>query len=236
MAIQESDDRKIDAAVHFTQILRPPRQNLETFGATNVRYYLLTEPVYRIDDAPAETVIREGRVIAERPRIVTPYYMSHLEGFSDDARRYFNWMLKTYGAQAPGLLYTYRNEPHELNIVSDNLSVVARRLNAEIEQNGDPLSSIIRGADDMWDVSLLKFVYEVTRSSLKSNLQQLGERGLFSLDGSGLPLDARLGIEELFSRTARGKAAPGELKAELDHWGVFAEYEDRFLALFRSDS
>ena len=32
---------------------------------------------------------------------------------------------------------------------------------------------------------------------------------------------------------ARGELAPNLLKAELDRWGVFKEYEDRFLDLFR---
>jgi hypothetical protein len=233
MEIRDGDDRHIDEAVQFTQILRPPRQSLETFGTTNVRYFLLTEPVYKETTMPFETVIREGRVIAERPRIVTPYYLTNLEGFSFDARRYFERMLEEHGSHAPGLLYTYKNEPKELNIVCDNLPCVARRLNEEIERQGDPLTSIIRGADTLWDVSLLKFIYEMTRRSVQSNLRQLGARGLLSMDNSGLPLDARLGIEEMFHKTAHGESAPGDLKAELDRWGVFAEYEDRFLALFR---
>jgi len=228
------DDERIKYTVQHTEILRPPKQSLATFGITNIYYYLVTKPAYsELIESVTETVVREGRIVAERPRIVTPYYLSRLEGFSSDAKRYFDMLLKAHGPSAPGLFYTYRNEPKELNIVSDNLLSVVDKLNAEIDKRGDPLTSIIKGEDELWDVSLMKFIYEVTRRSLPSNLSQMRTRGLLNIDSSGVPVDARLRIEELFAKTLRGEIDPNELKAELDHWNLFEEYEDRFLALFR---
>jgi len=228
------DDERIADAVKHTEILRPPRQSLATFGSTNIYYYLVTEPAYsELVKGAAETVIREGRVITEKPRIVTPYYLSRVEGFSPDAKRYFAMLLRAHGPDAPGLFYTYKNEPKELNIVSDNLLSVVNKLNAEIDKRGDPLTSIIRGQDELWDVSLIKFIYEVTRSSVQDNLLQMEARGLLDMDASGVPSDARVRIEELFRRVSRGENEPRELKAELDRWGLFDEYEDRFLALFK---
>ena len=37
----------------------------------------------------------------------------------------------------------------------------------------------------------------------------------------------------LFAGVALGDVNPTELKHELDRWGVFKEYEDRFLDMFR---
>ncbi|MDP2916535.1 MAG: hypothetical protein Q8O16_01235, partial [Dehalococcoidia bacterium] len=105
-----TDDERIKEAVQNTQILRLPKQTLSTFGTTNIYYYIVSEPVYT-DVAPAETVIREGRVIAQRPRIVTPYYLSRLEGFSTEARKYLEMLLNMQQANTPGLFYTYKNEP-----------------------------------------------------------------------------------------------------------------------------
>ena len=233
----EADDERIEYAVKHTEILRPPKQTLSTFGMTNIYYYLLTEPAYRgLVENVTETVIREGRVIAERPRIVTPYYLSQLEGFSSDARKYFDTLLSVHGRNAPGLFYTYKNEPKEFNIVSDNLLSVADRLNAEIDKRGDPLASIIKGEDELWDVSLMKFIYEMTRSSLQNNLLQMGSQGLLEMDSRGIPADARMRIEELFTRVDRGEVDPSELKAELDRWDIFEEYEDRFFTLFKKRS
>ena len=228
------DEERISEAVRRTEILRLPKRSLATFGATNIYYYLVTEPAYsELVKSSNETVIREGRVVAERPRIVTPYYLSHLEGFSPDAKRYLDMLIKTHGPSVPGLLYSYKNEPKELTIVSDNLLSVIAKLNQDIDKSGNPLTSIIKGLDELWDVSLLKFIYELTRSSLPDNLLQLGSRGLLNIDSRGIPADARARIEELFSMAYKGEMEPRQLKDELDRWGVFEEYEDRFFAIFK---
>jgi len=99
----EIDDERIREAIKHTEILRAPKQSLYTFGTTNIWYYLVTEPAYsELIKNITETVVREGRVIAERPRIVTPYYLSRLEGFSSEARRYFEAFVKEYGSSIRG--------------------------------------------------------------------------------------------------------------------------------------
>jgi hypothetical protein len=227
------DDERIKYAVLSTEILRTPKQSLYTFGTTTISYYLLTQPVYSDpDNQISETVVREGKVIAERPRIVTPYYLSHLEGFGAEARRYFASLAAEFGASVSGIYYTYKNEPREMNIISDSMRSVVEKINAKIDEKGDNLSAIIRGEDTLWDVSLLKFIFELTRRSLGDNVNQMGRRGLLNMDSSGLPLDARMRIEDMFRQVSRGECDPGTLKEELDRWHVFDEYQDRFLALF----
>jgi hypothetical protein len=230
----DADSDRIEYAARHTEILRHPRQHLATFGVTNVYYYIVTEPIYsELVKNVSETVIREGRVIAERPKIVTPYYLTQLEGFSYDARRYFEMLLSMHGPDTPGLFYTYKNEPKGLNIVSDNWPVVVDKLNKEIDKKGDPLASIIKGQDDLWDVSLLKFIYEITTRSMPNNIAQLGSRGLLGMSHGGVPVGARQKIEEMFQQVAAGEIKAYELERELNHWGVFEEYQDRFFALVR---
>jgi hypothetical protein len=228
----ESDER-IRNAVMKTQVIRAPKQSLSTFGTTNVYYYLVAEAAYNEIIRGEETVIREGRVVAERPRIVTPSYLSRVQGFSAEAKKYFEMLLTQYDPHSPGLYYAYRNEPKELNIVSDNLSTVIARLNEEIDQKGDPLASIIKGEDTLWDVSILKFIYEITQRSISENVQQLGQRGLLNMDASGLPADARMRIEGLFRLVEKGDMEPADLKTELDRWNIFEEYQDRFFSHFK---
>jgi hypothetical protein len=228
----ESEER-IKMAVMNTQIIRPPKQSLATFGTTNVYYYLVAEAAYNEIIKGQETVIREGRVIAERPRIVTPSYLSRVQGFSPEAKKYFEMLMTQYNPDSTGLYYAYRNEPKELNIVSDDIPAVLARLNAEIDKKGDPLTSIIKGEDTLWDVSILKFIYEITQRSVMHNVQQLGQRGLLNVDSSGLPADARIRIEGLFKLVEKGELEPSELKSELDRWNVFEEYQDRFFSMFK---
>jgi hypothetical protein len=228
----ESEER-IRIAVMNTQIVRAPKQSLATFGTTNVYYYLVAEAACNDITRSSETVIREGRVIAERPRIVTPYYLSRVQGFSPEAKKYFEMLINGLDSNSPGLFYAYRNEPRELNIVSDNLPAVLARLNTEIDQKGDPLTSIIKGEDLLWDVSILKFIYEITQRSVGDNFRQLNQRGLLNMDAGGLPADARQRIEALFNLVSKGELETSELKEELDRWGVFEEYQDRFFNLFK---
>ena len=48
----------------------------------------------------------------------------------------------------------------------------------------------------------------------------------------GLPAAAVQSIERMFSEVERGGNAD-DLKRELDRWGAFSNYEERFLNLFR---
>lgn len=225
-------DEKIKYAVMNTQIVRAPKQTLSTFGVTNVYYYLVAEAAYNELMKSSETVIREGRVVAERPKIVTPSYLSRIQGFSAEARKYFEMLMTQYNPNSPGLIYAYRNEPKELNVVSDNVMSVIQKLNTEIDQKGDPLTSIIKGEDMLWDVSILKFIYEITQRSVGENVRQLDRRGLLKVDSSGVPADARHHIEALFELVDKGELEPAELKTELDRWNVFDEYQDRFFSIF----
>lgn len=229
----QMDDEQIRDAVKQTEILRAPKQSLYSFGTTNLYYYLVTEPVYAEKSRPPETVIREGKVIADRPKIVTPQYLSRLEGFSPEARRYFESIINEK-SNASGLLYTYKNEPKEMNIVSGPLSEAVAKLNEDLDRRGDPMVSIIKGLDELWDVSIMKFIYEITRTSVPDNVRQMGQRGLLKIDSDGIPGDARIRIEDLFRQVSTGDNEPGVLKAELDRWGLFAEYEDRFFNLFKA--
>lgn len=227
------DDERIEYAVRNTVVLRPPKQTLSTFGTTNVYYYLLSEPSYSdIVEAEDETVVREGRVLSERPRVVTPSYLVNVEGFSGHARRFLEMVISEHGPHTPGLFYGYKNEPKATNIVTSRMQDVFHRLEEDIEKEGTALTTIIKGVDDLWDVSLMKFVFDMTTVSAGGNAYELGRRGLLSVDASGVPADARLTIEHLFELVRKGDLDPAALKMELDRWDVFDEYQDRFFRLF----
>jgi hypothetical protein len=219
-------DERIQYAIEHTEVVRPPEQSLATFGTTNVYYYLVTELTKWVN------VIREGRVISARPKIVTPSYLINLEGFSWQARRFIETMAEKYPHE-PGIFYSYKNEPREMNIASEPVEVIVDKINRRIDSQRDPLSAIIKGVEELWDVSLLKFTYELIRSSVYSNVTELERSGLLHVDASGVPRDARNYIEELFERTRRDPSLAPELVAELRRWGLFYEYQDRFLSLFK---
>jgi hypothetical protein len=219
-------DEKIQYAVEHTEVLRVPMQSLATFGTTNIYYYLVTELTEWVN------VVREGRVIAARPKIVTPSYLINLEGFSSQARKFIEMMAERYPHE-PGIFYTYKNEPGEMNIVSERVDAVIDKINQLVDDRRDPLTAIIKGVEELWDVSLLKFTYELTTSSVQANVAEMEQRGLLRVDSAGVPRDARNHIEELFEKTKRELSSAPELVAELNKWGLFHEYQDRFFSILR---
>jgi hypothetical protein len=78
----------------------------------------------------------------------------------------------------------------------------------------------------------MKFIHDITRRSLGSNVMEMGMRGMLGMEG-GIPRHARYVIEQLFREAASERAKVSDLEAELRRWGLFGEYEDRFLDLFR---
>lgn len=227
-------DQRIQRAIENTELIRSPKQKLATFGVTDIYYYLLTKPLYsELADNIDETVVREGRIIAERPKIVTPHYLLSLfQGF-EHGQEYADYILRNYGPNEPGLLYRYRNEPAEMNISSSPMESVVQNISRKIDEENNPLAAIIKGIDELWDISLMKFIHDLTRRSLSSNVMELGMRGLLDMDPNGIPRHTRVQIEHLFAEAMYEKAKVHELEAELLRWGLFHEYEDRFLDLFR---
>ena len=123
------DHETLRQVAQQTEVLRLPRQALATFGTTAISYYLVTEPVYaELLGETRETVVRRGRVAAERPQIVTPFYLLNLFRGFEHGEEFASFLAEAYGADSPGLMYSYRNELEETSIVSDPLAVVAGRL------------------------------------------------------------------------------------------------------------
>jgi hypothetical protein len=230
----EESDPRISRAIEQTYTVRPPKQHLATFGVTNVRYYLVSEPSYgELVKTEDESVVREGRVIAERPTIVTPTYMLNLEGFGEDATRYMQLLINRFGPNTPGLLYQYRNEAEGLEIVSGLTSTVAHRIATDLDDRSVDSAAVIMGVDDLWDVSLLQFIYEYTSASLASNVGEIHSLGLLNPDPDvDVPKGVIRRIEELFQQVEQG-LDPKLLQQELTRWGLFEHYQDRFLSLFR---
>ena len=73
-------------AIENTQVIVAPEQQIATFGSTSFDFYLISELMDRVD----QVRVRNGKIQAERPQIVTPEHFRRLllEGFGEKARRY----------------------------------------------------------------------------------------------------------------------------------------------------
>jgi hypothetical protein len=227
-------EQRMWSALQLTRVLRPPKRHLATFGVTDLRYYLLTQPSYEeLVPGEDEAVIREGKVVSQQPAIVTPTYMMNLEGFSGEARKYMESLVRRFGPNSPGIMYQYRNEPGNLEIVGGKVLEVAQRIADDLDERGVDSAAVILGIDELWDLSILKFIYEYTSASLASNVNEIQSMGLLESDPRvDVPRGAVQKIEELFRQVEQG-LDPKILHQELTRWGLFDHYQDRFLTLFR---
>jgi hypothetical protein len=224
-------------AIEQTFVAKFPRQKLATFGITIIDYYVVTEPLYTATDfakKDLESVVRKGKVIAQKPTIITPTYALNLDGFSDGAYDYMRHISRVYGPNSPAVMYEYKNQPISLEIVGGIPTEIAHRISEDLIDHKNDLSVVIVGVDEFWDASLMKFIYEFTGSSLEYNAREMRGQGFLDpqKEVGGIPKVVLDQIEEMFKSVQKG-GSPHILKTELDKWGVYKFYEDRFLSLFK---
>ena len=225
-------------AIEKTWVVRFPRQNLATFGVTNIRYFVVTEPIYQpMQPDEREGVVRTGQVVAEKPAVVTPFYAMNLDGFSEDAYEYFQRIMQRHGPNSPGILYQYKNQSEGMDILKGSPEEIAHRISDDLDGRKQELAVVMVSVDEYWDVALLKFIYEFTSASASQNVEEFKSSGLLEPQPgmNGIPRAATREIERLFVEIESGSPIgnPDMLKRELDRWGLFDFYEDRFLSLFR---
>src|SRR5690242_18208665 len=126
-AMYSADD--VQYALENTKVVSSPDRRIDTFGTTNFRFYLVTE----LMDSAGEVRVRDGRIAADRPRIVTPDHVSRflLEGFGEQAQQ-FAQMLQARNAAL--LKYGFEIRKSDLSeiLVHDSLEAVLERVNLQI--------------------------------------------------------------------------------------------------------
>ncbi|MFO7870683.1 MAG: hypothetical protein R6V03_04540 [Kiritimatiellia bacterium] len=216
-------------AVNNTEVVKMPSQHLETFGATVFNYHLISE----LMDTANRSRVREGRMKARKPQIIAPRDFSQnvLEGFGAEAEQYVNW-LREHEDSIRILQYGYnlKKEQFSEHFVSESADVVAERVKTEGRIADDPLSAVLIGVDEPWDVCLIKLFLEVTVRSVQRNVSDMGKRRMFDNTG-GLPRALHDELEKDFLDASRNPALVKTLGAKLQRLGVFKQYEDRFFSL-----
>jgi len=164
-------------ALENTKVILPPQRRLETFGTTILNYHLITEEM----DAVNRMLVREGRIHAQKPELVTPDNFAKLllDGFGEKAERYAD-AVSEFASQIAILKYgfSFRKDETRRYEVSGALAEVSDKVRAEVEAKGDPLATVLTGVDDGWEVCLLKFALDMVLASGGDHVRDLRRRGL----------------------------------------------------------
>jgi len=164
-------------ALENTRVLLTPARRLDTFGTSSLNYFLVTEEM----DVVNQSRVREGHILAERPQIITPQNMAKLllEGFGDKGQRFAEQLSEQSGRFA-FLKYGFRVSKSDIRSydVHESLESVAGKLKEELERKNEPLTALLTGVDDGWEVCLLKFMVDMIAASMPGNMGDFHERGM----------------------------------------------------------
>lgn len=216
-------------AVNNTEIVVPPKRHIETFGNTMINYHMVSE----LMDSIGKVRVREGRMQALRPQIITPssYSTMMLEGFGEQAQQYLEW-LKEHEDTVRILRYGYtlKQEAFSEQVLTDTPEAVLERVKTEIASKKDPFAAVIKGVDDPWDVCLVRLFWTVIQNSAQANIRELHERRMFDMQ-EGLPAGLREEIEKGFQAAAKDASLIKPLGKMLQDNGLFERFQDRFFSL-----
>lgn len=167
----------IQYAIDNTQVVVAPQRRIATFGDTSFRFFLVTE----LMDSANQVRVRDGRLHAERPQIITPGHIQRMlgEGFGESTEDFAGW-LREHAPQLAILKYGFQFRKTDVSneVVHDPLADVVGRLRAQVEASDDPLSAVIHGVDEGWEICLLKFAADMIQQSSGGNFGDFRKRGL----------------------------------------------------------
>src|SRR6266576_5847101 len=113
-------------AIENTQVILAPERQIATFGSTSFRFYLISELMDRVN----RVRVRDGRIQADRPQILTPEHFSRLllEGFGEKAERYID-QLREHARNISVLRYGFQFRKTDVNerMFRDPLDAVINR-------------------------------------------------------------------------------------------------------------
>ena len=230
--MQRPDELHFWHAVNSTEVLVMPTRRLETFGATVLNYHMLSE----LMDTVNQVRIREGRIHAYRPQVLTPAHFASclLEGFGHDAEEYVHW-LRDNAADLQFLRYGFavKKEVVSEQTVTEDIRSVAERVKRQVQERDDPLSAVLIGVDQPWEVCLIKLMVDVVRGSAPGNYRELKRSRMLDEEG-GVPRAVRLELESDFQAAGRNPSLVRALGSKLQRYGLFEDYQDRFFALLKA--
>jgi len=171
-----SDD-DIQYALEMTEVIHEPDRRIDTFSSTQFEFTVVTE----LMDEVNQVRIREGRIEANQPRILTAQAMQefNFEGMGERAEEFGEWLARN-SDDVSFLQYGFNFKATDVteSTVHEQLESVRERVVLEAVSRNNPLSAVIQGIDDAWEISLLKFTVEMIQKSHGINIFDFKRRGL----------------------------------------------------------
>jgi hypothetical protein len=171
-----SDD-DMQYALEATEILYEPDRRIDTFGSTAFEFHLVTE----LMDDVNKVRVRSGRITAERPLILKPDLGDNfeLDGFSEKAAAFMAWLRENIqDLRALRYAFTLKKSDVSEQLTADTLPNVCESVVRRVRESGSPMTVVLQGVDDAWEICLLKFTFDMIQKSQRINWFDFKRRGL----------------------------------------------------------
>src|SRR5437016_13147354 len=113
--------------------------------------------------------------------MLTPAQLSRLlcEGSVEKAQRYADQRRQhAHSIAVLGYGFQFRKTDVPDQMFRDPIEAVIARTKSHVQHRDEPLSAIIQGVDEAWEVCLLKFTIDMIERSSGGNIGDFRKRGL----------------------------------------------------------
>lgn len=212
-----------------TEVIRPPRYRLATFGSSEIQYHLVTA----ISSKPPLSHLRLGHVTTKKPQILTPETIAtRFEGFGVDEKEFEEWLNEYSKDKFRSLEYNFQNKLKETSLRRQNAQELAGNIKKDLDSREAFRSTVILGPEIGWQFSLMKFIIEETMKSFPRNVQELHERGLFDPEQTAIN-QRKHEIRTLFNAAQTDPTQINKLGKLLKEYNMFETYQDSFFELVK---
>lgn len=170
--IMENIEEKWERALKETEIIRSRAHLLSSIGATELPYIFLCESSLNMGD----TVVRNGKVMVEKPSLILISNHPQFEGFEFETDYKLNKdtivnFLLVRGVTFPSFKYTHQT--CSIDIYEGQLKKAIEHFNDALQRAEDVHSGLIVGPEDCWQFSVLIFVCSMVTRSASNDIKRL---------------------------------------------------------------
>ena len=171
MDIQENWEK----ALKFTEIIRPRVEPLAVFAATELPYIFLAESLVNMGD----TVVRQGKVLVEKPSIILPSNLPQFEGFDSEEEAVWNSLMMANflfirGVRFPSM--KYNNKTDSLDIYEGKLKAAIEHYRQNLQKKENVSTGLIIGLEDCWQFSVLIFIASQVMRQAEGDIKKLWDK------------------------------------------------------------
>ncbi|MBF0494730.1 MAG: hypothetical protein HQL28_06330 [Candidatus Omnitrophica bacterium] len=155
-----------------TEVVRGRAKGLSTTSLTAVPYIFLAESAV----TDRTTVVRQGKILVEKPLIILPHEMPWFEGFDIEEELGLSQdLLQTFflmrGIKFPSM--KYNNSTSSLDVNERKLSDCIELYKKILEREENVSTALLTGPEDCWQISLLLYIAALAGRCARTDMIKL---------------------------------------------------------------